>query len=56
MQEEVKKAANSSLIWLDFFDALLSPSGGFNTEYELDGTHMSPKYLEKMSSALDKVA
>lgn len=42
------------LHWLDFFGDLLTPDGtGFNTAYELDGTHMNPTYLPLLEKAMN---
>jgi hypothetical protein len=44
-----------SLVWLDFFEGLLTPAGNLVPEFELDGTHMSPKYLKLLEKSLESV-
>jgi len=44
-------------LWLDFFDHLLTPDGEkLNSDFELDGTHMNPRYIKMLEEALNKVA
>ena len=51
---KVQKVPN--LKWLDFFDQMLTPAGdALRPEYALDGTHLSPAYLELVEAALNKV-
>ena len=43
----------SDVKWLDFFDDLLTPDRDkLKPEYQLDGTHISPKYISLLESAL----
>jgi len=42
------------LRWLEFFDDLLTPEGGFKLDYYLDGTHMSPTYSPLLERALNQ--
>jgi lysophospholipase L1-like esterase len=47
------EAAAPTLAWLDFFGALLAPSGEALAEgMALDGTHLSPDYLRHLEAAL----
>jgi len=47
-------ALKGKLVWLDFFDELLTPDGeALKEEYNLDGTHISPAYLTALEQALD---
>jgi len=47
------EAAAPTLTWLDFFGALLAPSGDALAEgMALDGTHMNPVYLRHLETAL----
>jgi hypothetical protein len=52
-----KTDASSPLIWLDFFEQLLTPDGtGFNMAYHLDSTHLKPTYVQAvLRPALNKV-
>lgn len=44
------------LRWLDFFEDLLDDTGGkLRPEYRLDGTHLGPKYVELLETALKDV-
>eukprot|EP01114_Cavostelium_apophysatum_P020245 TRINITY_DN673_c0_g1_i1.p1 TRINITY_DN673_c0_g1~~TRINITY_DN673_c0_g1_i1.p1 ORF type:complete len:210 (+),score=50.56 TRINITY_DN673_c0_g1_i1:48-677(+) len=52
MQHVIK--TGGKLRWLDFFDQLLDANGSFNLEYELDGTHLHPKYVPLIEEALKK--
>ncbi|KAF2074496.1 hypothetical protein CYY_004201 [Polysphondylium violaceum] len=47
-------AQGNTFVWLDFFDQLLSPEGGFNLTYELDATHMNPSYVSLIESEINK--
>jgi hypothetical protein len=39
--------------WLDFFDDLLQ-DGKLKPEYELDGTHLHPKYVSLIEKSINK--
>jgi len=52
LQHKVEQT--KQLRWLDFFPQLLSSTGDFNKEYELDGTHMNPKYVHLLETAMQK--
>jgi hypothetical protein len=54
LREKVK--CSPTLRLLDFFQHLLGPDGGFNKQYELDGTHMSPAYLPLIEEAVSSMA
>ncbi len=46
--------ARPALRFLDFADALLTPDGAaLRPEYELDGTHMSPRYVRLVEDCLN---
>ena len=54
----LKKAvlATNTLHYLDFFESMLTPDqASLNPLYELDGTHMNPKYIPLLEAALHKV-
>jgi len=44
-----------SLLWLDFAAELLAEDGKLRSEYDLDGTHLSPAYISVMQTAIDGV-
>jgi hypothetical protein len=47
-------AACAGLRFLDIFDKLLTPDGqALRPEFELDGTHMSPRYVRLVEEALN---
>jgi len=47
LRNEIPKINNSKLIFMDFADDLLSTDKlRFNTEYNLDNTHMAPTYIK----------
>eukprot|EP01132_Coremiostelium_polycephalum_P003811 gene3811-4741_t len=49
-----KIMATPGLVFLDFFENLLTPDGsGFNMEYALDGTHMNPNYVALIEKAIN---
>lgn len=50
LKERVKEY--TELTYLDFFKDLLNEEGGFNMKYHMDGTHMSPTYLELLAREL----
>lgn len=52
--KERLNAYSNQIFYLDFFEKLLNESGGFNTEYELDGTHLNPKYIPLLTEELNK--
>eukprot|EP00741_Cyanophora_paradoxa_P008807 tig00001376_g8524.t1 len=52
---EAVLATAGDLLWLDFFEQLLTPDGGaLRPEFGLDGTHMSPAYVPLLAAALAK--
>jgi hypothetical protein len=54
LKEKIQK--ETDFVWLDFFDTLLTPDGeNLNPEYELDGTHLCPKYVQHISECLEHV-
>ena len=51
-------SARGRLHFLDFFHSLLTcppPDGVLRPELELDGTHLSPRYVEILGSSLGRV-
>lgn len=46
---------SGALHWLDFFDDYLGGQGKLKEQYKLDGTHMSPLYVELLDRDLKKV-
>eukprot|EP00850_Spirogloea_muscicola_P010195 SM000059S18672 [mRNA] locus=s59:358069:363417:+ [translate_table: standard] len=50
------KQLQGKLYWLDFFEDLLCPRGTLRKGLELDGTHMSPSYIQYLSDALSQVS
>ena len=59
LQKMVKKYAKGDLagklVWLDFYQDLLTPDGGnLKEEYNLDGTHVHPNYLSVLEAAVNK--
>ena len=45
----------AKLTWLEFFDELLTPDGGaLRTDFELDGTHLSPAYVPLIGREISK--
>ena len=54
---KTKVLKEQKLHWLDFFEGLLEENGSrLKKDYELDGTHLSPKYVEDLlQPALNKV-
>ncbi|GAQ83868.1 hypothetical protein KFL_001660050 [Klebsormidium nitens] len=46
---------SGALHWLDFFDDYLDSQGRLKERYKLDGTHMSPLYVELLDRELKKV-
>jgi len=54
LKEYVMKT--KGLIWLEFFDHLLTPDGlKLNPNFELDDTHMNPTYLPLVSNAFKDI-
>jgi len=52
LKQNVEK--HTKLHWLNFFDELLSNNGSnLKPEFELDGTHLHPKYVSLLESALN---
>ena len=49
-------ARHPSLHLLDFADDLLESEDGFRKDLTLDGTHMSPRYLELLEAKLPPAA
>lgn len=50
------KAAEGKLHMLGFFSALLSPDRQFlRPDLVLDGTHLSPRYVEELDKALSRI-
>lgn len=53
LKEKIQKTKN--LYYLDFFDNLLENNGLLlKKEYELDGTHLSPRYISLLVDSLKK--
>lgn len=50
LQAAVKSAPG--MRWLDFWPRLLGDDGALRDEYTLDGTHLSPAYLDLLEAAL----
>ena len=50
LRERVK--SRNDMMWLEFVEDLLR-HGQLRNEYELDGTHLSPKYLPLLEGALN---
>eukprot|EP00850_Spirogloea_muscicola_P017379 SM000148S01056 [mRNA] locus=s148:298226:303563:- [translate_table: standard] len=50
------KRIQRKLYWLDFFEDLLCPKGKLRKGLELDGTHMSPTYIQYLSDALSQIS
>jgi hypothetical protein len=48
--------ASAKLRWMEFFDDLLLPDGNFDSQYGLDGTHMSPSYVPFIQRSLSAAA
>jgi hypothetical protein len=46
---------NGALHWLDFYDNYLDAKGKLKEKYKLDGTHMSPEYVELLVREIRKV-
>ena len=54
LREKVEK--EKRLNWLDFFTSLLSSDlSSLNPQYELDGTHLNPKYLSLLEVAINQI-
>eukprot|EP01064_Diplonema_japonicum_P014133 TRINITY_DN2166_c0_g1_i1.p1 TRINITY_DN2166_c0_g1~~TRINITY_DN2166_c0_g1_i1.p1 ORF type:complete len:848 (+),score=191.20 TRINITY_DN2166_c0_g1_i1:2332-4875(+) len=52
--QDKRVIANGNIYWLDFYKSLLSDDcKELKPEYQLDGTHCNPKYLEHMQVAID---
>jgi len=53
---EKKIKATKELLWLDFFDSLLTEDkSSLKKEYDLDGTHMNPSYIPLIEESIEKV-
>ncbi|XP_062589988.1 uncharacterized protein LOC134251597 [Saccostrea cucullata] len=58
-QRMMKKLSNTSLKWLGFVDSLLTKESGelkLKKQYEFDGTHVHPCYLEVLQKSLQNQA
>jgi tetratricopeptide (TPR) repeat protein len=54
LKEKIQKETN--FVWLDFFEKLLTPDGEkLHPDYELDGTHINPKYVQNISQCLEHI-
>lgn len=55
LAERIIGAKHKKLHWLDFFSETLTPDGALlRDEYNLDGTHSHPAYLELVAKAVEK--
>ena len=55
LKRRILDMAHPKIRFLDFFDGLLGSDGKISSEFDLDGTHMHPKYLRLVQTALDNV-
>eukprot|EP01123_Difflugia_compressa_P008757 TRINITY_DN2699_c0_g1_i1.p1 TRINITY_DN2699_c0_g1~~TRINITY_DN2699_c0_g1_i1.p1 ORF type:complete len:211 (+),score=31.73 TRINITY_DN2699_c0_g1_i1:200-832(+) len=56
LKEKVLAVQSKGIMWLDFEESLLTPDKTkLISDFDLDGTHMNPKYLYLLESALEKV-
>jgi len=54
LREQVLR--HDELHWLEgVFSGLVKPDGNFDTEFELDGTHLNPSYLRLVEAALNQL-